>query len=212
MTDPTPPPDPNAGPDADANATVRQYLTYAAAGAMLGMTSDAVRMKCRRGTLVCETVDGQRMVVWPQPEQANERRTANDDRDRRDGGGVRSDAASFRVSMLEAQLARAERERDGWQEAFRDQSERLDQAMSLAAAAQRLAEQERDRADQLAASLDRHLALAERTNDRTPTATVATADTVRDGETGPAAAAIAPKPKRRGPVATVKAFLGMSDD
>lgn len=197
----------NARTNDDPNATVRTLLDYAAAAALLGITSDAVRMKCRRGTLACETVEGRRLVVWPQPERANERRTPNGDRDRRSGEPVRSDAAAQRVTTLQAQLARAERERDDWQAAYRDQSDRLDAAMTLAATAQRLAERERERADALAATVDRLRALPEQANERTPFVTVgeanATGPSTGNPHAGPAGGQGATDPRLTG-VETLK--------
>ena len=51
-------------------------LTYAEAGARMGLTPNAVRMRCSRGSIACaEGEDGGRHVVWPQPERTPDART-----------------------------------------------------------------------------------------------------------------------------------------
>jgi hypothetical protein len=49
-----------------------ERLTYAEAGARLGISANAVRMRVVRGTLVSVRVNDRPFVLWPQPERAHE--------------------------------------------------------------------------------------------------------------------------------------------
>jgi len=72
-----------------------ERLTYAEAGARLGISANAVRMRVVRGTLVSVRVNDRPFVLWPQPERAHEpnemkaraRRTAHESTVRDDPTG-----------------------------------------------------------------------------------------------------------------------------
>lgn len=84
--------------------SVRESLTYAEAAARLDSTPNAVRMRCTRGSLVCEEADdGTRLVVWPQPERTHAARTrTNSERTQEERA---PDEQAVKVARLEAQLA-----------------------------------------------------------------------------------------------------------
>jgi hypothetical protein len=54
-----------------------ERLTYAEAGARLGISPNAVRMKVARGTLVSVRINDRPYVLWPQPERAHEPHETN---------------------------------------------------------------------------------------------------------------------------------------
>ena len=154
---PEPPehPEPNEPPNAQQpNGSPVRLLTYAEAAAMLGASPDAVRMRCRRGRLVCGHGPAGAGVVWPQPEHPNAPRTHEPPNELGERGAVRSfvrpDARPAagaptpaavlgeRVDQLAARLAAAERDRDRWH----DEARRARDDAAAASAARDDAERE----------------------------------------------------------------------
>lgn len=98
-----------------------ERLTYAAAGARLGLSANAVRNRCRRGTLDCEHTPAGPRVLLPVAEAAEEPAAAQ------------SAAASIRanprtVEALERALAEAIDNAAAWRrqaEALSEQNARL---------------------------------------------------------------------------------------
>lgn len=92
---------------------VRELLTYAEAAARLDSTPNAVRMRCSRGSILCEDADdGTPRVVWPQPERTHAARTSHARARARtldERVPVRADRApdeqAVKIAGLEAQLA-----------------------------------------------------------------------------------------------------------
>lgn len=90
-----------------------ELLTYAEAAALLDASPNAVRMRCSRGSLVCEEADdGTRRVLWPQPERTHAARTrtrTHSERTHDERAPVRAERApdeqAARIASLEAQLA-----------------------------------------------------------------------------------------------------------
>lgn len=139
-------------------------VTFADAAALLGISPDAVRMRCNRGLLACETVGGRRRVLWPQPRPeiasgANAERT-----EQGEPRSVRSprfaDRDRDQVAALELRLAELVDERDRWRDAHADLSRQHDIALQLAAAANASLEQERVRTAGLESRLARQVAIA----------------------------------------------------
>lgn len=154
-------PEPNEqANEPDPNGSAVRLLSYADAAPVLGISPDAVRMRCRRGRLVCGHGPDGAGVVWPQPErpgeQANRARTNERPNERPERGSVRSpgsaridaerDAAALaeRVVQFAARLAAAETDRDRWADEAAGLRTLLQQAQAMALA-------ERDRADAIEA-------------------------------------------------------------
>ena len=151
---------PNAGPgEQRTDSYARELLTYRDAGARLGLTPDAVRMQCRRGKLVCEEVEGRRLVIWPQPEREETGEVREPVSPRTVSTTVRPDALQTRVAILEANLLSTERERVQWQSAYTQQSDRLDKAIGLADGLRQDLAAERQRVDHLQLEVGRLKAL-----------------------------------------------------
>jgi hypothetical protein len=163
MSEPTSEHEPGSNPrDPEPNTRpfVRELLPYAAAAPLLGVSPDAVRMRCKRGLLVCETVGGRRLVVWPQPEPETEHDADEHGSVRTPAGSVRSGSVGDpRVAALESRLAETQRDRDKWRDAHADQSRQLAIALELAAAANAALERERDRSASLETRLSRLVAI-----------------------------------------------------
>lgn len=161
-------PEPNEqANEPEPNGSAVRLLSYADAAPLLGISPDAVRMRCRRGRLVCGHGPDGAGVVWPQPapaeqpaEQPNRartnERTAEQPNEQGERGSVRSpgsaridaerDAAALaeRVVQLAARLAAAETDRDRWADEAAGLRTLLQQAQAMALA-------ERDRADAIEA-------------------------------------------------------------
>jgi hypothetical protein len=94
-----------------AERTANEHLTFAEAGARLGLSPDAVRMRAKRGNLATVRIGGRPYVLWPQPapaEHANEprtERTAFANRSAVQGEPRLVAALEDRIASLERQLA-----------------------------------------------------------------------------------------------------------
>lgn len=149
-------PEPNERLDESTpNGSPVRLLSYAEAAPHLGLSPDAVRMRCRRGRPVCADGPDGRGVVWPQPERsehagepANGSRTNEEPNEQVSNGSVQVEAAREaavlveRVARLEERAATAERDRDRWADEAAGLRTLLQQAQAMALA-------ERDRADAL---------------------------------------------------------------
>jgi hypothetical protein len=151
----------------NADVRVRELLPYAAAAPLLGITTDAVRMRCSRGLLVCERVGGRRRVVWPQPEPETEHvGEPNAEPSEHERGSVRTGRGSVRSSAdpltaaLELRLAETQRDRDRWRDAHDTLSRQHELALQLVAAANAAIEAERDRVARLESRLVNLTAIA----------------------------------------------------
>jgi hypothetical protein len=91
-----------------------EQMTLIEAGAALGISPDAVRMRVKRGSLQGEKGEDGRWLVWVDVEQAAAEREA----EREPGaagereGELSAEALRARIAVLEARLAAAESERD----------------------------------------------------------------------------------------------------
>ena len=173
MSDPEPDPNRDREPNAESTeqplfGSPRELLPYAAAGVLLGLNPDAVRMRCRRGTLVCQAVGNRRLVFWPQPEPEPEPEQTEPGSDRTGVRSVRSGATDPNAVGLAARLAAVEREREQWQHAHAELQRQHGLVLELLAATNAALEGERSRTAALESRVSRLAAVAERTEpDRT---------------------------------------------
>ena len=97
-----------------------ERMTLIDAGAALGISPDAVRMRIRRGMMQGEKDEEGRWLVWVDTEQAEHERLARqaneraDEREPEPGEPVEPTMGELRmtIAVLEARLAAAESERD----------------------------------------------------------------------------------------------------
>lgn len=95
-----------------------EQLTLIEAGAALGISPDAVRMRIKRGSLQGEKGEDGRWLVWVDVEQAAAEREAErepgaaGEREPEREGELSAEALQARIAVLEARLAAAESERD----------------------------------------------------------------------------------------------------
>ena len=104
-----------------------EQLTYTEAGRRLGLSANAVRMRCARRTLVCVDTRGGVRVVWPQPGISTPINDRTTNEDERTAHGERTTVDDERMShererrVLEQALADARADAAAW----RSQAQRL---------------------------------------------------------------------------------------
>ena len=94
-----------------------EQLTLIEAGAALGISPDAVRMRIKRGSMQAEKDAEGRWLVWVDAEQAAAEREAEREPDaagerEAEQGEPGAEALRAQIEVLEARLAAAESERD----------------------------------------------------------------------------------------------------
>ena len=95
-----------------------EQLTLIEAGAALGISPDAVRMRIKRGSMQAEKDAEGRWLVWVDVEQAAAEREAErepgaaGEREPEREGELSAEALQARVAVLEARLEAIESERD----------------------------------------------------------------------------------------------------
>ena len=94
-----------------------EQLTLIEAGAALGISPDAVRMRIKRGSMQAEKGEDGRWLVWVDTEQAAAEREAEREPDsagEREGerDELSAEALRARIGILEARLEAVESERD----------------------------------------------------------------------------------------------------
>ena len=95
-----------------------EQLTLIEAGAALGISPDAVRMRIKRGSMQAEKGEDGRWLVWVDTEQAAAEREAErepdatGEREPEREGELSAEALQARVAVLEARLEAIESERD----------------------------------------------------------------------------------------------------
>ena len=114
-----------------------EQLTLIEAGAALGISPDAVRMRIKRGSMQAEKGEDGRWLVWVDTEQAAAEREAEREPDaagEREGerDELSAEALRARIGILEARLEAVESERDF----LRKQVDTLIFAQGMAAQAQ----------------------------------------------------------------------------